>query len=107
MKVRVSQSEFCLAKGQTLSLADALGVRVQALAGTLWITQDHDRRDIVLDPGESFDLDVDGQVVVQALAPSQVALQQPAPAARSEHAVDVAVHLRGALRRLLPRPAWT
>ena len=106
MNIRLSQSEFCLTKRQTLSLIDGAGVRIDAHAGTLWVTQDHDRRDVVLSPGESFTLDGRGQAIVQAFEPSRVSLTQPTGAVRRTRALDWAPRLVDALRRMLARPAW-
>ena len=105
MNIRLSQSEFCLSKRQTLSLIGGAGVRIDAHAGTVWVTQDNDRRDVVLSPGESFTLDGPGRAIVQAFEPSRVSLSQPAAAIRRTRAVDWAPRLADALRRLLPRPA--
>ncbi len=44
--------------------------RVECLAGRLWLTIDHDRRDIVLDAGEAFAPDRPGALLVSALVPS-------------------------------------
>lgn len=78
MKIKLSQSEICLSRRQTLSLADGTGVRVTADAGTLWVTQDNDRRDIVLHAGESVWFAQAGKVIVQALAPARLTLvRQP------------------------------
>ena len=106
MNIRLSQSEFCLSKRQTLSLVGAAGFRIDAHAGTVWVTQDHDRRDVVLSPGESFTLDGPGQAIVQAFEPSRVSLTQPTAEVRRTPALDWAPRLADALRRLLPRPAW-
>ena len=76
MNIQLSQSEICLSKRQTLSLLDSAGVRIDARSGAVWVTQDHDRRDIVLRAGESFTLDGRGQAIVQAFEASRVRLTQ-------------------------------
>ncbi|HSN33941.1 MAG TPA: DUF2917 domain-containing protein, partial [Ideonella sp.] len=40
----------------SLALRDRAGDRIEGVAGVLWITQDHDPRDIVLTAGRSFRL---------------------------------------------------
>ena len=77
MKIRLSHSEVELARRQVMSLADAAGARIVAREGTLWVTQDHDRRDVVLSPGESFDVIGSARVVVQALTAARVRLLAP------------------------------
>ena len=42
---------------QPLRLLSARGTRLRAVQGTVWITIDHDRRDIVLNAGDSFVVD--------------------------------------------------
>jgi len=54
----------------------ALGRRVECLAGSLWITQKGDRRDIVLEPGQAFEFD-HTEGFVGALADSRYLLLQP------------------------------
>ena len=105
MNIQLSQSEICLGKRQTLSLADGAGVRIDARSGAVWVTQDHDRRDIVLRPGDSFTLDGRGQAIVQAFEPSRVRLTQTrsvSPRARRSGWIE---RLRDALARSLARPA--
>ena len=80
MKIRLSHSEVELARRQVMSLGDAAGVRIFARTGTLWVTQDHDRRDFVLAQGDSFDVVGRARVVVQALSPARVGLLPPVAA---------------------------
>lgn len=56
-----------LHKGEILRLAHGRGRRIESLAGSLWITVDHDRRDIVVDAGEGYTVDAPGDVIVSAL----------------------------------------
>lgn len=104
MNIKLSQSEFCLSKRQTLSLADGAGVRIEARAGTVWVTQDHDLRDMVLREGEAVTLHGNGQAIVQAFEASRVSLSQPA-AAPARVAADWPARIAGTLRRVLPQPA--
>jgi hypothetical protein len=46
------------------------GRRIECVRGTLWLTIDHDRRDIVLRPGQGFVLDRDDDMLLSALADS-------------------------------------
>lgn len=55
---------------ETLPLVDEQGTRIVCLKGQLWITQHHDPRDIILQPGESFVLDKPGLAIVFALQPA-------------------------------------
>lgn len=75
MNIRLNTSPVCLAKSQAVTLTDAKGSLIRCLSGGLWITQDHDPRDIVLEPGESFTIDRAGPAIVWALAPSSVEMR--------------------------------
>lgn len=46
-----------LAARRALRLRGACGTLLKAVAGTVWITIDNDRRDIVLSAGQSFRID--------------------------------------------------
>ena len=50
------------------------GLRIASHRGRIWITQDGDPRDVVIDAGESHALDRDGPVYLQALDAAWVAL---------------------------------
>jgi hypothetical protein len=78
MNVRLNTPPVCLARSQAVTLTDAVGSEIKCLGGALWITQDEDPRDIVLQPGESFTLDRKGPAIVWALAASSVEMVPPA-----------------------------
>lgn len=63
-----------LQKHQSAQLHDAAGWTVKALAGTVWITQDSDVRDIVLEPGESFVVDRDGGTLLYSLEDARICI---------------------------------
>ena len=44
---------------------------VEVVSGAIWITQDGDRRDIVLARGEAFDFDRDGDALLSAFDDSR------------------------------------
>lgn len=48
------------------------GLQVTAVAGTVWVTQANDPRDIVLGRGQSFILDRKGLAVVYALSDASI-----------------------------------
>ena len=65
------------------SLPDPAGVEIGCHDGVLWITQDNDPRDIVLQAGESFTPQVHQRVLIYAIKPSILALTSPRPAGRA------------------------
>lgn len=63
-----------LRKGEALHLQHALGQRIEALGGRVWITMDGDLRDIVLDAGEGFTVDRSTDVLLSAISDAQFAV---------------------------------
>ena len=55
-----------LAPGQSLKLRDAAGRTVMCCAGTVWITQEGDARDIFLTAGQRFTFDRPGLALIRA-----------------------------------------
>ena len=62
------QGTIELGANRLLHLRDALGTRIEALTGVIWITQSGDIRDIVVEAGDAFVVDRDGEVVVSAVS---------------------------------------
>mmetsp|Transcript_39212 Transcript_39212/g.92239 ORF Transcript_39212/g.92239 Transcript_39212/m.92239 type:complete len:137 (+) Transcript_39212:696-1106(+) len=60
-------THLLLQRGQASRLPLAGARQLRSVAGTLWITVDHDRRDIVLEPGQSVHLQGGEGVTVSAL----------------------------------------
>ena len=63
-----------LARDGLLGIEDGRGLRLRVASGAVWLTQPGDGRDVVLREGESFVIDRPGRTVVQALDPSELAL---------------------------------
>lgn len=81
MRICTDASRLALTAGQTATLRDAQGTRIECLSGSLWITQEHDVRDVVLGPGEDLRLDRPGATLVHAFVPSLVLVFESQPAA--------------------------
>ncbi len=62
---------------ELLSIDDGAGLEVKCLLGTLWITQDGDREDRIIDIGESFVLDRPGLSLVTAMLGPALLVVQP------------------------------
>jgi Protein of unknown function (DUF2917) len=70
-----------LERGGLMRLSHSLGSAVHCLEGVVWITQDNDPRDIVLNDGESFVVDGEGLTLVCAIAgPAMVTVGEPVSA---------------------------
>ena len=68
-----------LARNTLLALEGAQGLEVRVHRGAIWLTQQDDRRDIVIGTGEAFRLDREGRAVIEALQDASVSFR-----ARSE-----------------------
>ena len=61
--------ELCVTRltpGRSLRVRDAIGCTVMCCAGTVWITQENDARDIFLTAGERFTFDRPGLALIYA-----------------------------------------
>lgn len=61
-----------LTKDSTLTLQRPQGSRVECLNGQIWITLDHDVRDIILEAGQSYCANHQSRMLIHALAPSNI-----------------------------------
>lgn len=55
-----------LTPGESLKLRDPAGHTIMCCAGTIWITQENDARDIYLSAGDSFTFDRPGIALISA-----------------------------------------
>jgi hypothetical protein len=79
-----------LKRGQLLRLDDAAGTLVLCLGGSLWLTQQGDQRDIVLEAGDDARIEHDGMSIVSALSDASVVLS------RDSAPLDAPLHARQA-----------
>ena len=79
---------MALSRGSVAQFHHARGTTLTVTAGSLWITQDDDSRDITLDAGQTWTIERHGTTLVQAQRDSVVAV------------VGRAASVRGA-------PAWS
>lgn len=103
-----------LARGESLRVEDGKGILLYAWEGELWITQERDRKDHYVKPGEWFRLDRDGAALVYAMRRASITVTAPVPAyyarritlgARAiyERAQEPGGWLAGVRQRLAPR----
>jgi hypothetical protein len=74
MKLELASAALRLARGQTLKLTDSAGSTICAREGTVWITEENSRKDVVLEPGNCYRLGKPGLTLVQAFADASVSL---------------------------------
>jgi len=67
MLIDTARTRMLLERGQSTRLTDARQSRLASAGGTLWVTIDNDPRDIVLEPGEGFDVESSEPLLVFAL----------------------------------------
>ena len=77
MKINLSHTEVRLLAREYIKVIDAKGSRIVCRRGKVWITQNRDTRDVLLEEGEAFTLDRNGVAIVQALAFAEFALDAP------------------------------
>jgi hypothetical protein len=74
MKLELASGALRLSRGQTLKMQDAVGSTICAREGTVWITEENSRKDVVLEPGFCFRVNRPGLTLVQAFADASVSL---------------------------------
>ena len=96
-----------LRKGQLMALRGRRGESIESRRGAVWVTQDGDLNDVVLDAGQTHVLERDATVLIQALDAACVSVQ-PSPVAgtstaalpRAWQRLRAAIGLRPALGAL-------
>ena len=66
-----------MAKNKILEIKQAMGVTIECLEGSVWVTLDGDMRDVILDAGHAFKVDRKQLTLIQALDTARVRLIQP------------------------------
>ena len=74
----LNRAAIALRKGEIHRLHNGLGQRIESLRGALWVTIDHDPRDIVVEPGAGFSVDREGDTLISAMDDAQFVLLDPA-----------------------------
>lgn len=70
----MSAQTIVIQPSRPVDIQDGLGLKIEALCGTVWITQSGDLRDVILTRGESFTLDRNGLSIVSALLGTKAAV---------------------------------
>ena len=86
-----------LPRNATLRIEDGQPHTIDVFEGQVWLTQDGDPRDVILEAGESFRFDGDGLTLVQAFQASRVLLSDLADTPRTVNAI--ALHRLARARR--------
>lgn len=67
MTLELRKGAIRLGPNQTLKVVDGAGATVTVIEGSVWITEENENRDIVLDPGASYRLRRRGVAIVNSL----------------------------------------
>ncbi|MET3442292.1 hypothetical protein ABIC94_003076 [Variovorax paradoxus] len=84
MSTRTSSSSrfhVSLPTRSIFAVPDGAGVGIECRSGSVWVTLDHDPRDIVLAPGDRFEGTDHRRVLVSALESSCITVSHAQPAA--------------------------
>lgn len=73
VNIQIQQGRVQLPRSRHMQVIDGRGSAMHCLAGSVWVTQDGDPRDIVLTAGDSFTLDRDGVAIVYATSDAAIA----------------------------------
>lgn len=71
-------SDQKIARNEILEVKQPLGVTIECLEGSIWVTLDGDSRDVVLGAGQAFIVDRKQRTLLQALDTARVRLIEPA-----------------------------
>ncbi len=88
-----------LAPRAVFTIADAAGLQLACSEGELWVTLDHDPRDVILSAGESFFTTEHRRAIVYALSPARLTVRGMG------EALNPAMAPRWTERLLAPRAA--
>jgi len=68
MKLELQSGGLRLQRGEVLKVRDGMGNTVCALEGAVWITEDHQPKDIVLEEGQCYRLRYPGLAILHPLS---------------------------------------
>lgn len=70
MKLELKSGDLRLERGQVIKVQDGVGSTVCALQGAVWITEDNQPKDIVLEEGQCYQLRNPGLAILHPLSGS-------------------------------------
>lgn len=78
--MEIEVMETTVPKGRTLRIRNGADFQIKVVTGCLWVTQEHDTRDHVLDAGESFRVSRDGMTLAHAFKEVRLRIAFPVEA---------------------------
>jgi hypothetical protein len=80
MERMIDVIETTIPKGRTLRIQDGKGLELKVVSGRLWVAQEADPNDVVLDATETYRLNRGGLTLVHAFKAVQLQITYPAQA---------------------------
>lgn len=74
-KLTTQESQLSLHNGEVMHLGKLRHGMLLAVRGTVWVTQDGDIRDVILESGDTMSLDRGADVLVSAMSDATVTLR--------------------------------
>lgn len=74
MDINLTHGEIKLERRQLIKIRNGEGAVVIGRAGAVWITQEGDSRDVIVNPGDMFVIDRPGKTIVEATESSVVSI---------------------------------
>jgi hypothetical protein len=81
MRLDLEYPVIALDRGEVLTLDEAVGKRILAQRGTVWITEEDNVDDHILGAGETLTVTHGGRTVIQALNPAWISIRESAGSA--------------------------
>ena len=78
MELQDTSPVIALKTGEVITLDDAVGTRIAAHLGTVWVTEQDDPEDHIVGPGDTRVVAHGGRTVIQALQHAWIALGEAA-----------------------------
>lgn len=83
MNIDLGSGEVCLRPGQLVRIAQASGLRIRCMAGTIWITVAGEPLDVILAPGLAYRITSQGLTLIESIGEGRVRLEMASSAHRT------------------------
>lgn len=83
MNIELNDTTIKLKSNEPVRLRGGTGNGIICLSGSVWITQEHDTRDIILEAGGCFVVDRPGLTLISAIRPGEILIRERGCAARA------------------------
>ena len=74
MRVELITNALRLSRGQVLRVVDGVGSTIRAGHGTVWVTEENEPFDVILEAGGTYRLRHPGVAIIQALSQASLSL---------------------------------